>query len=646
MDVRVLKKSDNLFKTYYEIKKTKKPASFELFVQKNTDEVFDANLKFGDHECQGIINLKDSSNKEVVWQELMAAEISSKSRYGLIDDVWSAIQTTIEKINESDFSEMSEAEKKIDESEKITIDELIQRVAKEMIEDYHIKTASDTEEIFLFKNNHYQQPQGYIKKIISERLDMYKEHWHPRLILEIIKVIQSRTMVDREIFNSNHDFIPCKNGYLEIKTGKLHPPNPHYVYTWQLPVNFDKDAQCPKAEKVLLQILGENFTKTFWEFAGYCLYNNTIKKSALVLYGTHNTGKTTAANVLRTFLGDKNVVSNELKNLSEDRWAPATLFGKLCNIATEMSPRAIKDDTMFKAITDGNPIMAEKKGMQPFMFTPTCKLMFACNKLPPVTNASSAFYERLNLIECINEFPSNSDTAVKNGDWISETEKSGMLNHAIAGLTIIRNNKKFSHVKSMDDTRMEYLKQSDPVDFFIKNAIDYDPLATSKTNQEIYDYYIDFCKFHKFEPVSYQSFVSPRGVWKRNFGSSEFSGKKGNLSTTKFVKFSWDKNKTQPEQNPSPVLLPNKPPKSSPYDKIKIIEEEEHEKDWLDQFSEEFLRKQYEISQMSSEDYMETLIEDEKFKEDQNMREMIEELGSIEAYNVWLKENEKDEDKS
>jgi len=195
---------------------------------------------------------------------------------------------------------------------------------------------------------------------------------------------------------------------------------------------------------------------------------------------------------------------------------------------------------------------------------------------------------------------------------------------------------------------MEYLKQSSPVDYFIEMAIEFDAKATSKTNQEIYAYYEKFCKAHNFEPVSYQTFVAPRGGWKRNFGSTEFTGRKGNLATTRFIKFIWDESKqeeqskvTQPTKPIPPVNLPHKssikPKPITPYDNIKIIDEKNPERDWLDKFSEEYIQEQYNISQMTPDEYYDSIEEDRIYAERMAEEEMIEELGSIEDYNIYLR---------
>jgi putative DNA primase/helicase len=49
---------------------------------------------------------------------------------------------------------------------------------------------------------------------------------------------------------------------------------------------------------------------------------------------------------------------------------------------------------MFKAITAGDQISAERKFHPEFMFRPYCRLLFSANKPPLSGDADSAFFDR------------------------------------------------------------------------------------------------------------------------------------------------------------------------------------------------------------------------------------------------------------
>ena len=499
----------------------------------------------------------------------------------------------------------------------------IEETAYNLISEYHIKTAEDSQQIYIWKENRYVLAQGGLQKIVLDKLRIEADFKpvQDSYVHKCISLIKSDTMTPREKFNTNHEYIPLQNGYLKIEDGTLIKADPDLIYTWALPVKYQKDAKCSITNRLIDSILGEH-RDTFWEFMGYCLYNKTIKKSSLLLYGTHNTGKTTVTNLLRWFLGEKNLVYNELRALTEDRWATSTLVDKLLNIGNDMSAKTIKDDSMFKKITDGNAIQVEQKGIQPFSYVPTCKLIFNCNDLPKVENTSSAYYERLNLIKCENEIE-NGDESFKHGDWVTDEEKSGMLNKALIGLQKIRANKKFSNVLSWKDTMEEYTKNTDTVEYFIGKCVTEDfesltPIQLSHT--VIYKCYQSFCEALKITAVKRSSFFHAKNTWKSHFGDDSYvkRSSKGrevchikidllyisNLLTSSDNVSSASNNYNRVMYNKEGEYI-----KSKPIGKQftgTVVFSEAHD-DWLDQLSAEYEREQIEISLMSEEDYKDYL---------------------------------------
>ena len=68
------------------------------------------------------------------------------------------------------------------------------------------------------------------------------------------------------------------------------------------------------------------------------------------------------------FVGADNVSNETLQRLVSNRFAAASLVGKLANICTDLPTKRLEDTHLFKGITGGDPIQAERKYQPPFSY--------------------------------------------------------------------------------------------------------------------------------------------------------------------------------------------------------------------------------------------------------------------------------------
>src|SRR5208337_5133071 len=98
--------------------------------------------------------------------------------------------------------------------------------------------------------------------------------------------------------------------------------------------------------------------------------------------GDGSNGKSTLINLIKALIGLKNVSSRGLQELEMNRFAKADLYGKLANLYADLPDTALRSVGIFKMLTGGDPITAERKFQNPFKFISGAKLIFSCNKVP------------------------------------------------------------------------------------------------------------------------------------------------------------------------------------------------------------------------------------------------------------------------
>jgi len=246
------------------------------------------------------------------------------------------------------------------------------RLGDYILEKYHIFTHRYSDEIYVYQNGVWK-PKGetIIAREVKEALgERFKQHY----LNEVISYVKASTYcVPKE---PPVHLINLKNGIYDLETDTLEPHSPEYFFFNQLPVEYDPEADCPKIKKFLKEVAAsEEDVDVLEEIAGYCLYRSYPIHKALMLVGEET-----------------------------NRFATAALFGKLANIYPDLSDKSLTQTGIFKMLTGGDLIEAEKKFKDSFKFVNYAKLLFSCNKLPSTFDDTEAFFRRWIILTFPNKF--------------------------------------------------------------------------------------------------------------------------------------------------------------------------------------------------------------------------------------------------
>ncbi len=335
--------------------------------------------------------------------------------------------------------------------------------------DYNFITLNDTKEIYYYNGGKYLPKGSNIIRNISE--DFMEELTSKHGKNEVVDYIQDKHYVDRDIFNAPIHLINLKNGIYNLRTKKLIPHNPKYVFINEIPVEYDEGADCPKIKQFLSEVVEEKNIPCLQEFIGYCLYRGMPIHKAFMFLGAGKNGKSTVINLITKFLGRNNISNKGLQQLTIDRFAKAQLFGKLVNAAADISSAALGQTGTFKELTGGDYVDAEKKFMESFEFQNYAKMLFSANTLPKTKDDSFAFYRRWILINFPFTFDGKDCDPFILEKISTPNELSGLFNWAIEGLLRLLKNNDFTYEKTVEETREQYKTLSDPVFAFVQKKI-------------------------------------------------------------------------------------------------------------------------------------------------------------------------------
>ena len=384
---------------------------------------------------------------------------------------------------------------------KKTIDP--QGVARVFRSHNQIITLHDTEEMYYYEDGVYWPgARSLIKAFCERHLD---EEISTHVVNEIVGHIERATYFDRSYALDGSADINLMNGIVNVLTGKWRDHSPDEVFFTQLPFVFDPDAACPAIDQFISEVFAEPDRELAYEIIAYTLIPGYLIQKAFALVGGGNNGKSTFLGLIRAFLGPDNVSSVTLQDLDGNRFAGASLYGKRANLCADLPSKDLHKTGMFKALTGGDRVRAENKGMQAFHFENQAKLFFSMNQVPMTDDDSDAFYRRWVLIDFPNKFEGANLNLNKLQEITKKTELAGLFNKCLKIVPQLLERKGFSNAGSTQATREKYIRMSDSVYCFIEDQVEILPLAWVR-KKDLYTRYLDWCREQRTPPAGERKF--------------------------------------------------------------------------------------------------------------------------------------------
>jgi len=394
-------------------------------------------------------------------------------------------------------------------------------------------------EVWIYSDGVYK-PNGK-STIIECCREILKENFTINFANEVISKVEADTFIEPEDFFKNNytDEIPVLNGILNVKTKELLPFNPKKIFFNKLPIHYNPESKCPHIKEHFKNVLknGDDSTVMF-ELFGFFLYKDYFIEKAMMFVGDGRNGKGKTIDLMKRFLGVDNCSSVPLNQLSDGGFRVWDLFGKMANLAGDLSSNALKETATLKQTTGRDLIGADRKNKSTVNFVNYAKHVFACNELPRVYDFSRGFWERWVLFE----FPY---TFVKKDiyDSLSEEEKrkykimnpfimeelssseelSGLLNEAIEGLHRVLKRKDFSYSCGVEEVKKFWVRKSDSFTAFAMDELQ-ESYSSSLSKMKLRKAFLKYCKEHKIKGASDKNI---KVVLEEMFGVTERQNSEG-----------------------------------------------------------------------------------------------------------------------
>jgi len=279
--------------------------------------------------------------------------------------------------------------------------------ATELMTDYikskiKIYTTKDDvkSEVWVYKEGIYL-PNGRseIKEMLRDILEEFYNNFYANAILT---KIETDTYITQEIlFKNNYpEEIPVLNGILNVVTKQLQPFTPDKIFFNKLPVTYNPEAECPKIEKFISEVLALPEDKlVFYEIGGYCLLKEYRFEKAFMFVGEGRNGKDKSLELIKRLIGVENCCTVPLSSIIPESFIISEFHNKMANLAGEINNKDLKDASAFKSLTGRSLQLAPRKFLKPVQFVNHAKFIFACNELPMVYENNKGFWDRWVVLE-------------------------------------------------------------------------------------------------------------------------------------------------------------------------------------------------------------------------------------------------------
>lgn len=279
-------------------------------------------------------------------------------------------------------------------------------------------------------------------------------------------------VVTSEILDQDPWLLTCRNGTLDLRSGRLRPHRKEDMITKLSPTTYDEAADCPLWEECLnTWMRGNQQDIRFLQKAvGYSLTGSIGEQCLFFLYGFGRNGKSTFIDIVMALLGDyahKAPTSMIMAKDAGQSGIPndiAQLKGVRFTVASELEKGKRLAEALVKDLTGNDPITARFLHQEYFTFWPTHKLWMYGNHKPVVRGTDDGIWRRIRLIPFVAQIPTEEmDTHLESKLM---RELSGILRWAVEGCMLWQN-EGLRPSESVENATNEYRSSMDVFSSFL-----------------------------------------------------------------------------------------------------------------------------------------------------------------------------------
>lgn len=239
-------------------------------------------------------------------------------------------------------------------------------------------------------------------------------------------------------FDTEHDYLNCKNGVVDLRSGELISHSTQQRFMHCTSVDYLPRADCKPWSNWLAEAVGEAMADWLQMAVGYSLTGHTREEVLFYLYGPPRSGKGTFTETLLNLLGVPLAKEVSFSMFLAQRTGDSQNFD-LAPLkptrflaASESNTYERFNEAKVKALTGGNEIYCAFKHRNHFNYRPQFKIWLSSNQPINADPDDEAVWGRLRVVEFLHSHLGNEDKALKH-NMRSVKMLQGVLAWSVAG---------------------------------------------------------------------------------------------------------------------------------------------------------------------------------------------------------------------
>ena len=215
-----------------------------------------------------------------------------------------------------------------------------------------------------------------------------------RAVINCAKTVRSLRML-KDAFDdeTTKHLLPCQNGVLNLREGRLEPFRADLYMTKISPISVDMDNEPDWFKSFVGSMFSDTDTADWlYQFLGYCLTGETSWQRFVLAQGEANTGKTQLTKIMKLIMGDfygdidaSSLISTRQRSAGTDSDV-ASISGTRLVVASELSQTHKLDEQLIKRLCGEDEVRAKLMRENKTSITARAKMFFTANEMPPLSD--------------------------------------------------------------------------------------------------------------------------------------------------------------------------------------------------------------------------------------------------------------------
>jgi putative DNA primase/helicase len=374
-------------------------------------------------------------------------------------------------------------------------------IATYLLEKCRFLTFDDTDAVCYYDPADGLYHTNGEKRIGDAMEELIGDHLTSRIVNESVDHIRRRTRRKREDCIAPPELVPINDGVFNVLDDSIAPYSPDKPFFNRHDFSYDLEllTQETRAKWLVTSAFAPDDVRSIQELGGACLYRAPLYKTAFMILGEGDNGKSIFLAWLRETIGTSAVSALSLYQLAANRFGTAQLVDRCANIYADLGGGDLKYVGTFMAITGGDEVGAEHKGQPYFMYVPFAVLVFSTNKLPDVKDPPDQFYNRWNLIEMPYRFvddPTEPFERQRDASFelepINAEDRDWLGTWFIEGLKRLLKTGHFSESESAKNVKERWISKTDSLRAFVNTMVEASE-GSSVTKNDFLEAYQAWC---------------------------------------------------------------------------------------------------------------------------------------------------------